>query len=281
MKKDYIINAIENELGAEYSAEFVSVPKNNVMREGISIRKVADNIAVNVYFNEDDSDDEIVAHVLNVFNSNPRPEFVYGDLSWIMDWEQAKDKVIPCFYNKTKSVFGNQFVTRDYVSDIGICFKLIVGMNEGGMGSIRIEKSLFKNWNITEDKLFEQAKENLNKEIVIKDMQELLFMMMGKAPDRTVEPGIMSVISNTSMVNGAVATIMLPDLVAKGELENHDYYVIPSSIHECILVDPTMIAKEDLNMMIQDVNREVVAVEDFLSDYALKYDAESKTVIAA
>ena len=73
----------------------------------------------------------------------------------------------------------------------------------------------------------------------------------------------------------------LPDIIESGEIANHDWYIIPSSTHEVILVDPSTIEVEMLNDMIRSVNSDVVSIEDYLSNDALKYDAEYKQIIVA
>ena len=72
--------------------------------------------------------------------------------------------------------------------------------------------------------------------------------------------------------------MLIPDLVKNGELEDKDYYIIPSSIHECILVNPDMVSPEDLNSMIHEVNTDVLTPTDFLSDYAMKYDSVNREI---
>ena len=66
-----------------------------------------------------------------------------------------------------------------------------------------------------------------------------------------------------------------------GELEDKDYYVIPSSIHESILVDTDSMEPDALNAMIREVNATQVLPEDFLSDYGLKYDAKLGKIVVA
>ena len=51
-----------------------------------------------------------------------------------------------------------------------------------------------------------------------------------------------------------------------------DIYILPSSLHEVLLVPGTMkISVDDLKEMVKDVNRTVVSAEDFLSDNVYVY----------
>lgn len=60
-----------------------------------------------------------------------------------------------------------------------------------------------------------------------------------------------------------------------------DYYVLPSSIHEVLIVPATSdLSPWELEHMVQTVNREVVAPEDRLSDTVFKVDKSLKIVPA-
>jgi len=55
------------------------------------------------------------------------------------------------------------------------------------------------------------------------------------------------------------------------------YHVIPSSIHELILIPSDQeMSRNDLDAMIRDVNRRCVSREEFLSDHAYYYDADEE-----
>lgn len=114
-------------------------------------------------------------------------------------------------------------------------------------------------------------------------MQEVLFSLMGANNElaRQVTPGAMSVASTTNMVSGASVAMLIPDLVRSGELTKKDYIIIPSSVHEILLLDTEQMEVDAVNNMIADVNTNCVSTQDFLSDYALKYDAKSGEVVRA
>ena len=181
--------------------------------------------------------------------------------------------------------YADDVVTKDFVNDIGILYKIIVSTDSLGRATIKVTKPILDRWGITEDELFAKAKENIDKEAIIKDMQEMMFEIMGGRESndlaREIQPGLMSVMTNTTKVDGAAVMLCLPDLVENGELEDKDYYVIPSSIHECILVDTDSMEPDALNAMIREVNATQVAPEDFLSDYGLKYDAKLGKIVVA
>ena len=85
------------------------------------------------------------------------------------------------------------------------------------------------------------------------------------------EPEKMYVLTNKTGVNGATC-ILYPDIhkVIREKI-NGAYYIIPSSIHELIIVPADMVekGKEELDNIIGDINTEVVDEKDFLSNKSL------------
>lgn len=287
MNKDMIMNEIKAVIGNDVEVNFVEVPKNNVIRKGISIRKGNSNIAATFYYKDNDTDAEIITRTIEAYNASGTPDFDVDNITEnFTNWDWVADKIVPVLFNKTKSVYPDDVVTKDFVNDIGILYKIIVSTDSLGRATIKVTKPILDRWGITEDELFVKAKENIDKEAIIKDMQEMMFEMMGTSSEgndlvREIQPGLMSVMTNTTKVDGAAVMLCLPDLVENGELEDKNYYVIPSSIHECILVSTDSMEPDALNAMIREVNATQVLPEDFLSDYGLKYDAKLGKIVVA
>lgn len=82
--------------------------------------------------------------------------------------------------------------------------------------------------------------------------------------------------TNSTEAYGAAA-IYLNELIRKQAAEKigGDYYIIPSSIHECLCVSADSMTVEEANAMIQDVNRNGVAPEEVLSDHCYFVDAKT------
>ena len=83
------------------------------------------------------------------------------------------------------------------------------------------------------------------------------------------------VLSNYRRINGA-AVVLYPDLLRQlGEKFGGDFYVIPSSVHEVLLLKKTEEEEpERLNRTIQTVNEQQVQPEEVLSNHVYLYSAE-------
>ena len=64
------------------------------------------------------------------------------------------------------------------------------------------------------------------------------------------------------------------ELLQKTKEEMGNFYIIPSSVHEVILVKADMTDAESLRGMIGEVNTNVLSDEDFLSNNAYYYDGK-------
>ena len=80
-------------------------------------------------------------------------------------------------------------------------------------------------------------------------------------------------LTNTAKINGA--TVMLyPNLLQEiGEATQSRFFILPSSIHEVILMrDSGEMNVEELRRVVMEINRTQVAPEDVLSDEVYSYD---------
>ena len=69
---------------------------------------------------------------------------------------------------------------------------------------------------------------------------------------------------------------MYPDIAEKArEIIGGDYYIIPSSVHECLLISKDCgHSAKNIGEMIRDINMAQVEREEWLSDHAYEMDFE-------
>ena len=85
------------------------------------------------------------------------------------------------------------------------------------------------------------------------------------------------VASMPDMAYGA-GVILYPDFMEKAaEKIGGDFYVLPSSVHEVLLlIDDGIVPLKDLKDIVHSVNRTEVAYEDYLSDNVYHFDAAER-----
>ena len=123
----------------------------------------------------------------------------------------------------------------------------------------------------------------INAPAVLTDMSMALFspekenLLDRNEPLELGDVSGMYVLTNEAGMLGASA-LYYPDVKEKAaELMGSGYYVLPSSIHEVILVPDTIDHDvRDLCDMVKQANRSVVEPKDVLSDNVYHYDKDSR-----
>lgn len=131
----------------------------------------------------------------------------------------------------------------------------------------------------TEDELFELAKYNTaNKSIIIPMaavMVELLAGMGKQVKESDLGNAPIWIITNEERIYGA-AGFVIPEVLKKAAdtIGDKRFYILPSSIHEVIVVPKKQkrrVFKESLSNLVWEVNQAVVSPVDFLSNNIYEY----------
>ena len=155
-----------------------------------------------------------------------------------------------------------------------------MGEDKGGDWRITINNNVLETLGVDKEKLFAQAMKNsaIAEPAMLIDMSSALFspervnLLDRDEPIAPEDIGGMYVLTNASGSLGAAA-LFYPDVKEKAaELLGSDYYILPSSVHEVILVpDAPGITEKELCDMVKQANRTVVDEKDILSDNVYHY----------
>ena len=164
-----------------------------------------------------------------------------------------------------------------------------------GVGTITITNQLMKSMGVTAKDLDDAALNNISQEAYIRTGASMMLDMMvgdfsrdfgvSEAEARKmleaqmpVDDG-MWIVTNREKINGA-AVIMSPTVREQiGEVVGGDYYVLPSSIHEIIIVPKDQHDSiRELTDMVKQVNQTCVNSDEVLSDNVYEYQIREKTL---
>ena len=210
-----------------------------------------------------------------------------------ISWEKVMDNLSFRLLEKRRNT---DFLANMPYADVGNGLALIVDINmpgdRNGDWRIAVNHGVMEALGVDKETLFFKAMDDVlvNDPPVLSDMTQALF-----SPDKEnlldrsdpIDPsdlGGMYVLTTESGNLGASA-LFYPDVQEKAaELMGSGYYVLPSSVHECILVPDTAGHNEkDLCAMVKEANRTVVEQKDVLSDNVYHFDKDSRqlTKVAA
>ena len=268
----------------------VFTKNNNTKHHGIVIQRKEEAIAPTVYvdnFYEDHLHKKItikeiaerIRQVMDGFEAQARR---YQNFS--VQWPDCRDKIIYRLISKERNEERLTKIPHIPFLNLAIVFYIVYNISEQGLESICITEELRENWGVSTKELFQLAEENTPHMFApkIETMESALCNFLGcehVLPEDEDIP-MMYIITNEMGINGA--TVMVYDHLLENFAEEmqSDLYILPSSIHE-ILVVPDSGGKplSELSEMVRDINRAHVLEEEILSDCAYYYDRAEKRFI--
>lgn len=185
----------------------------------------------------------------------------------ISNFDNVKNKIFPKMVNAENNTEFLKDKPHTIIADLAVTYYVKVKETDSGNAVIHITDNMMEMYGITEKDLHDIAFSNMNKyePMVISGMTETLFGVAN--PNEFIY-----IITNENMLNGAVC------IADKGNLDmvcrklGYDCIILPSSIHEVLIVKGNDIATDDLFAMVKEINANEVLPEEKLSDNVYKYD---------
>ena len=268
------INGILDGMDAGFSVSFERVAKNNATLDALAVRPDESGVmAPVVYLNGEllEKTDAELAYLLKDMYMNNRRQA--PDMAAMLAKERVLGTVLPKLVSadNAERLAGKEIVHKR-ILDLLVCYYMPVdefGTTDGStIATIQVTEPMLRHANISMEELGAAALENMREEVEIRNMADMLQELTGTPMPGCDEGLPMLVISNRSHYLGA-GVILLPS--AREELAHilgcSSYYILPSSIHECIVIpDDSHMDSEALVDMVKEVNGTVVDPADRLSD---------------
>lgn len=268
---------------------------NGVVFSSIIIRDNSSNMAPCIcteglyydYQNGHKDMDGVIDSVLELYEKiKPEESF---DVSKVLDYSKARYNLNGRLVNTEKNrELLKELPHRDFFDLSLLYFVDVTHDGDLGCASIRVTNDHMKMWGLTEDDLYRQFRENMEQD----DRRELLPIAdvlaeaEGCLPENTgaayddmcMMP--MYVLSNTRKLDGAVEILNERAMEKAAETIGDDFYILPSSIHETILI-PAMgnwDRVDELAAMVSCVNSSEVLDIEILSNHVYRYCRQSRQV---
>ncbi len=288
----------------ESVAELHTIVKNNgIAMVGLHVRRPGEQMAPNMYLNpyykeyENGTDiGELLERIAKQYLSCQRQ--IGMEPEDIASFEKIKDSIIlrVIGYELNKEQLQN--CPYIMLEDMAITFRWLVSMEPSGLASVLLSNKELELWGISKEALYILAIQNTKRTFPaqIKPLGNLLIgyledvVQMGVMDEKEVEEvreevedymvteeldPPLYVLTNASGINGA--TCLLYDDVLQGFAEHlgHNLYILPSSIHEVILIpDNGHFDVEEMRHMVQDANNTVVSAGDVLTNSVYYFDRD-------
>lgn len=282
-----LVKAVEERMVLKgYAVSLTENKKNNVgIKPGIIIRKQGDSTGVVVY---------VDVCVLNI-----EAGILSVDKAADMIAERIEDEEVATGYSEAKNFAKmirskksilenvryslvnkkwneaelNSYPHKEYL-DLAVVYEV---RNKNASMGLKITNDIMQNSGITFEELDEAANNN-GDSYVAQDMLGMMVSMMPFGEEEIEEMRKaqangpqMYVLTNVQKVKGASA-LLYPELIEDvAQKENSDLIVIPSSIHEILMVKASGMDKNDISQIVQEANSQQVDEQERLSDHAYFY----------
>lgn len=278
----FLKTTMEEKLGEDVQIQLHRITKNNsVVMDGMSLCREGNGIAPTIYLNDFYRDyqngvelPEILDTVEKIYEKSLQNISFNGE--FYMNFENVRDHLACRIINREKnSGLLKKIPHRDFL-DLAIVVYYYFENDQMGTGSILVYDSHLENWQTDAQELLEIARENTRRlwpeEFV--SMRQLLEKYHVLSETDTQE-NCMYVLTNQGNCFGAVYMIYDSVLEKIGEELGKDFWILPSSIHECIIVPVEIgMTKQELEGMVREINRNEVDEEEFLSDQVYLYQRD-------
>lgn len=297
--QQYIIENIREYLPDDFKTATCSIQivtkTNNEKLTGLTIRPEGSTIApviyLDNYFEKFEKEGYPIAAVMldirKVIEETGRvPDFDNVAENY-RNFDYVKDKVVVSLVNteKNKELLENAAHTEKM--DLSVIYKVIISEKDIEAASITVKNEHLAEWGVTTEELHSIAMENSKKmrPVKVASMGEIMASEFGVPADMipSVPPEAdMYVVTNNNKLQGASAILYSDALSEISEkVGDKDLYIIPSSIHEVIVINAEMHNPTSLSGMVRDINGAVVSANEVLSDNVYKFDSVTKELSVA
>lgn len=289
---------------------------NGILLQGICALQEGRNIAPTVYLNDfferyqkGESMGGLIREIIHIIEKNQISTNL--DIEFFADYEKVRKRLVFRLIHRKKNEELLKKIPFQPFEDLAVVCHCLMMTQEIGTGTILIHHEHLKAWNISEEQLFEDAKQNspriepycilkmsdMVRDILKDSVKEQVEEICEQYPqnkeelfEKTMENMVhdieehqvpMYVLTNIRRYYGAACMVYPGILQEMARLLQDDFYILPSSVHEIIFISKSKALDASfLNEMIQEVNQTQVDEEEWLSDHTYLYQRNLKKLIS-
>ena len=265
--------------------EISVVKKNNgVSKAGLSIREDEHDVSPLLYLDDyyiHYQNGELLENIIRNIRADydKKVQMAAVKIPNLQEFENIRGRVIYRLvnYEKNKEILEDCPHIRLY--DLAVTFRWVARIDDVGVSTSLITNKQVKEWGVFVNDLVLAARQNTPRlfPAQIIDMEEMLAGMVSFILYPSTIP--MYILTNKQELNGASALLYGDILKDFANKKGADMYILPSSIHEVIMVpadrinDPTKLLS-----IVHDANTTVVSIGDVLSDSVYYYDRKKDQI---
>lgn len=304
MNKNEFAEELKNRMSQEFAGKEVTINealKVNTKSLQITVSNVTENgskvgpsVSLEAFYTQYEEGREIDS-IVEEMSDIVTHAFSIMPKDFRLNYENVSDNIFFTIVNTAKNTELLTKVPHREIEDLSVIYRWLVGQEDDGCNSLIIRNEFAEQLGKNEEELWKLAFANTRNlmPVKVRNMEEIIReMMFGVIPgvedenleelndmlNDVPEDKTMYVISNKYGVHGA-ANILYQDVLDKlAKHFNSDLYILPSSIHECIVMSTNNGEPDGLREMVMEVNEEALAENEVLSDHAYYYNKDEHVI---
>lgn len=283
---EHVRETVQRERGANCRVWISPALKNNQNHmEMLSILDGDSNVAPAIYMRPyyqqylDGNSIEEISEQIQRFHSAHKKEENY-DISFYRNFDQVRSRIVYRLVNYESNQEMLARVPCRRFLDLAVVYYYMLEDDTFGKADILVRNEHMEMWDSDLAELDDVAVSNtarlLPYECIF--MADMLREMLGvEMTEEDTAQVPMYVLTNSAKAFGAAAILYESVLETVADRLGGDFYVLPSSVHECILLpDRDGIDPKELRKMVCEINEEYVAAEEILGDSVYHYSARER-----
>lgn len=266
--------------------EISVVKKNNgVSATGLFIRENGQDVSPILYLDDyyiHYQNGELLENIIRNIRADydEKVQMAAVKIPNLQEFENIRGRVIYRLVNYEKNKEILEDCPHIRLHDLAVTFRWVARIDDVGVSTSLITNKQVKEWGVSVNDLVLAARQNTPRlfPAQIIDMEEMLAGMVSFILYPSAIP--MYILTNEQELNGASALLYGDILKDFANKKGADMYILPSSIHEVIMIPADRIDDpKKLSSMVHEANTTVVSTGDVLSDSVYYYDRKKDQIL--
>ena len=263
---------IRGQVDAQVRTELYTVTKNNgTRRTGILFKQEDSNLAPTIYLEEfyqkylkGQQVPDLADSICSIYQEIRVKKTC--DCQNLFDFNHVKEHIVYKLIRRDANEELLKQIPYESFLDLAVVYYIQIDNTRFGSAAIQIRNEHLRYWRVEKEEIRRLAEKNTPRIYPVQIRQIVRFMYVA---------------TNEQCSLGA-AVMRYPDFPEKVRgMIRGDFYILPSSIHEVILVPESFgLEPERMQEMVKEINQTGVAPEEVLSDSVYYFDVEEIRIVA-
>lgn len=263
---------IRGQVDAQVRTELYTVTKNNgTRRTGILFKQEDSNLAPTIYLEEfyqkylkGQQVPDLADSICSIYQEIRVKKTC--DCQNLFDFNHVKEHIVYKLIRRDANEELLKKIPYEPFLDLAVVYYIQIDNTRFGSAAIQIRNEHLRYWRVEKEEIHRLAEKNTPRIYPVQIRQIVRFMYVATNEQCSLGAAVMRYPDFREKVRGMI---------------RGDFYILPSSIHEVILVPESFgLEPERMQEMVKEINQTGVAPEEVLSDSVYYFDGEEIRIVA-